>query len=75
MLKIDGIEIAQRHVEYALKVDPAFGKILFCEDKPEAISLAKEIQGAVVLVQYVLVSFWHNLATGEIVYDDMEEII
>ena len=75
MLRIDGIEIAQRYAEYALKVDDEFGRALFCgENKAEVLSLAQEVKGSIILVQYVLVSYWHNLVTGEIVYDDMEDM-
>lgn len=75
MLRIDGIEIAQRYPEYALKIDDELGGIVHCQHKAEALSLANDIRGAIVLVQYVLVSYWHNLVTGEIVYDDMEDIV
>ena len=73
MLKVHGIEIAQRYLDYALKVDKQFGGRISCADKTEALSLAAEVKGAIVVVQYLLVSHWYDFVTGEIVYDEMEE--
>ena len=77
MLKIDGIQIAQRQIDYALRVDGSLGddfdRVIFCDNKTEALSLGKAIGGSIVVVQYIFVSYWYNLLTGEIVYDGMEE--